>query len=458
MEAARRPSTLLLIALALGWPRAGMAAGFAIDFESARALGTATAGSAAAADAATIFYNPAGMVFLPRDHAIAGGQVFMFHDRFSDGGSTLLGGALATPGDNGREAIPTKLVPWVFATHMPRPDLALGIGMFAPFGLQTHYGGSFVGRYQNDRSSLRVLDLNPSIAWKPLPWLAVGAGAALEYASVKLSNAIDFGSICLAQVAAQAGAAAAQQACGALSLAPGRSDGQTQVKGDNWSGGWSAGAIGEWGGLRLGISYRSKVEHRFDDATQTFEVPGNARLFLAAGGNPLALTGSNVRTELPLPARTVLGARHRLDSGLELLLDATHTRWGVLRETEIRPDDDATGFRVTIPQGYRDAWRYAVGVNAPARGAWQLRAGFAYDETPIALANAQAALPDRDRRYYTLGATYRFDRHWSADVAYAYVKYLGRVPIDRAGPTGDRLRGEFDVGGGIIALQVRFDS
>ena len=51
------------------------AAGFALDYEGARALGMATAGAASAADATTIFYNPAGLAYLPGSEYVAGGQL-----------------------------------------------------------------------------------------------------------------------------------------------------------------------------------------------------------------------------------------------------------------------------------------------------------------------------------------------------------------------------------------------
>src|SRR5690242_19200229 len=58
---------LIAAALVAFLPSAAGAAGFAVDYESALALGTATAGSAAARDASTIFYNAAGLGFLDRN-------------------------------------------------------------------------------------------------------------------------------------------------------------------------------------------------------------------------------------------------------------------------------------------------------------------------------------------------------------------------------------------------------
>src|SRR5918996_3501086 len=151
-------------------------AGFAVDFIGARSVGTATAGSASAADVTTIFFNPAGIVHLKRNEWIFGADLFRLEDRFTDQGSTILGGALATPGNNGTEAIPTTPIPWIFGAHRITPQLSVGIGIFSPFGLKTNYGPEFVGRYQNVLTSLKVVDVNPVIAYAPKPWISVGAG------------------------------------------------------------------------------------------------------------------------------------------------------------------------------------------------------------------------------------------------------------------------------------------
>ena len=110
-------------------PAAATGAGFGLDYESARAVGTATAGSASSRDASTIFYNVAGLGFLDGNEIIAGGQLFLLHDRFEDGGSTILGGGQAMPGTNGRDAIPPAFVPWLYATRRLSPEWTIGIGL-----------------------------------------------------------------------------------------------------------------------------------------------------------------------------------------------------------------------------------------------------------------------------------------------------------------------------------------
>lgn len=455
MPAHRLPALRALVA-ALALANAVVAdlyaAGFGLDYEGARALGNATAGSASAADATTIFYNPAGMMGLARPEVVGGGQLFFLYDRFSNNGSTILGGALPTPGTNGAQAIPTAFIPWMFGAGRISDDLAIGVGLFAPFGLRTQYGTDFVGRYQNERSAITVLDLNPAIAWAPVPQVWLGAGMTIEYANAQLRQSIDFGSACAA--------ALGPATCGsAFGLVPGRSDGSVETWGNDWAIGYSAGVLIDVSPeVRLGVSYRSRIDHHFSSAAQAFYVPPGARAFLTAGGlPPTALTGSAATTDVPLPSRLTFGARLALARDFDLLLDATLTRWGVFQSTVITPTDPSTGAPAVIEQNYRDAWRFALGGNYRASDHWELRGGIAYDQTPIQLQYIQASLPDRDRVYFAVGASYRFDDAWSVDFAYTYVRYAGGdIPIDRTTPTGDTLRGSFDVGGSIVAAQAKY--
>jgi long-chain fatty acid transport protein len=268
---------------------------------------------------------------------------------------------------------------------------------------------------------------------------------------VHLKQAIDFGSACVAVLGPAVCAAG-------FGLQAGQSDGHTELKGNDVAFGYNAGLLAEpIPGTRLGVSYRSRIDHRFGSAKQTFDVPATARAFLAAGGTPAsAFTGSDVSTALQLPARFTLGAMQTVAKGLDVYLDATLTKWGVLDATVITPKNLATGAAVVINQNYQDAWRYAIGANYVWNDEWSVRAGLAYDETPIPTAFVQATIPDRDRVYYSLGASYRVNKVLSVDVGYTHVRYVGEVPIDRAGPSGDRLFGRFDVGGNIVAAQVKF--
>jgi long-chain fatty acid transport protein len=439
----------VLAVLALGqWAEPAWSAGFGVDFEDARAVGMATAGSASGDSASTIFYNPAGLGFLEGNQVMAGGQLFLLHDNFSNTGSTILGGLAPTPGTNGNDAIPPTAVPWLYATYRFSPEWTAGIGMYSPFGLRTDYGPFWVGRYQNEVTSLTAINLNPSVSYRPLSWLSVGVGLDVQYTSVRLTQAIDFGSICAGAIG--------PGACGAaFGLVPGGSDGQVDNHGSGFGVGYNFGVLLEpVPGTRVGIAYRSEIDQRISNGQQSFTVPAGARAFLDAGGTPLAFTGSSVNTTIQLPARLTLGLKQAITPKVDLLLDATLTFWNAFSRTSVTAQNAVTGASVVIEQGYRNAWRFAAGLQWKLDEHWQLRTGLAYDESPIPAAAVQAALPDADRIYLSAGVSYEFAHGWGGDLGYSHVFYTSDVNINRT-MNGNTLQGTFSSGGDVIAAQMR---
>jgi len=52
----------------------------------------------------------------------------------------------------------------------------LGIGLSAPFGLNTEYDPGWVGRFQSIKFDIKTYNINPSIAWKVNDKVALGFG------------------------------------------------------------------------------------------------------------------------------------------------------------------------------------------------------------------------------------------------------------------------------------------
>ena len=137
----------LLAATAIGPGTAG-ASGFALLEQSASRLGTAFAGTAAAADdATTLFFNPAGMTLIEGNQLAAGlASGIEITSEFSNAGSTAAFGQPS--GGTGGDAGGWNFVPGVYLTTPLTDDVTIGLGINAPFGLQLVYEDGWVGRFQ----------------------------------------------------------------------------------------------------------------------------------------------------------------------------------------------------------------------------------------------------------------------------------------------------------------------
>jgi hypothetical protein len=124
------------------------AAGFALIEQNASGLGNAYAGQAAAAtDASTIFFNPAGMTYLPDRQVVVAGHLIVPQAEFSGSVSPDIGGGNGGDAGAWRSCRTPICVP-------PDAGRASGRGINAPFGLKTEYDptGKAAPRRSNPKS------------------------------------------------------------------------------------------------------------------------------------------------------------------------------------------------------------------------------------------------------------------------------------------------------------------
>lgn len=220
---------LLVVLEIIGTTASALASGFAILEQSVRGLGNAFSGSAAAEDASTIFFNPAGLTRLSGKSVVGAGFYIFPSALFSNSGSTIITGTPLT-GDNGGNGGESVFVPNLYTAWDISDRLKFGLGINSPFGLKTEYNEDWVGRYYAVNSKLTTININPTLAAKLTPNLSVGAGINLQYAKAELSNAIDFGLIGFSN---------------RLRTRPQATDGFVELDGDDWSWGYNLGLLYE---------------------------------------------------------------------------------------------------------------------------------------------------------------------------------------------------------------------
>ncbi|MGH8581138.1 MAG: OmpP1/FadL family transporter [Gammaproteobacteria bacterium] len=216
------------------------------------------------------------------------------------------------------------------------------------------------------------------------------------------------------------------------------------MEGDNWNVGYDLGLMFEWDKhTRFGAGYRSKVDHTLRGTRKLEGVPGQPRVI--AG-----------EAELNLPDTLYLGAYRRLNERLMLTGGARWTRWSRFQETRIRFADGSPD-EVTV-QNWDDSWTFSVGLDYVCYPHWTLRAGYGYDQTPVPSARFRnPRIPDNDRHWLSVGASYRPNETWNFDFGYSHVfvdsarieNTVDLVPANIA-PSGtftDTLIGEYDTSG-----------
>lgn len=425
--------TTLGLALLVG-AQSALASGFAITEQSGRGQGEAYAGAAANAnDPSILFFNPAGISQIEGTSVSGGTHLIVPTFDFTNDGSNypLAGGLpLSGGGDDGGVA---AVVPNLYMTTPLNDDLTLGFGIFSPYGLATKYSSHWVGRYHAIETDLATLNFNPTLSYQINDKVSLGVGVSVQYVDVTMSSAVDFGTILASQGAA---------------VLPGTLDGKAEVTGDDFGYGYNIGLLADVvDGTRLGLAYRSKVEYTID-GDATFKVPTPA--------TPLQMMGLFVNTsgkaDLDMPDTASLSVSQDLGDKVTLLADATWTGWSSFEELRIdygsmQPDS-------VTEEKWKDTMRYSLGANFDASEDLILRAGVAMDESPVPNKyHRTPRIPDTDRFWISLGATYAVSEDVSLDCGYTYIVFED-ADTDVTGATGDRLVGSFDGDVNIFSFQV----
>ncbi|MFZ3137283.1 MAG: outer membrane protein transport protein [Thermodesulfovibrionales bacterium] len=386
-------------------------AGFALIENGVSGLGNAYAGGAASAeDASTIFYNPAGMTRLEGKQVIAGAHIIMPSVKFNNEGSThVLQPYTGIPlqGGNGGDSGVTKAVPNFYYTRKLSDRFAVGLGVSAPFGLATEYDKHWVGRYHAIESDLLSVNINPSVAYKVNDNLSVGAGISVQYLKAKLTNAIDFGSLdFLGKLGLPPHA---------LGLTPQEADGHAELNGDSWGVGYNIGFLYEFTkNTRMGIAYRSRIDHTLDGRAEFSGVP--------PGLAPVPVfKDTDAEAEITVPDNLSISFFHQINPQWMIMADFTWTNWQLFEELKVKFDNHDQPDAVTT-ENWQDSYRTSLGVTFMPDNKWTFRAGTAYDSSAVSDKRYRTPrIPDGDRIWAALGIGYKFSNMFKADIAYAHL-------------------------------------
>jgi long-chain fatty acid transport protein len=416
-------------------PATAGASGFALLEQSASRIGTAFAGTAAEADdATTLFFNPAGMSSLTEAQAIALASGIEITSQLHSSGSVP---AFGQPlGGSGGDAGDLNVVPGAYLVVPLAARLTAGIGVNAPFGLALEYDAGWVGRFQALRSEIETLNVNPALSYRLNEHVAIGAGISYQRIQAELTNAVNYSAV-VAQGIGQlvaSGQLPPSQAP-ALIAANAGLEGDARVRGDDTAWGFNFGALFDvTDATRIGISYRSAIDYEVG-GTIRFAPPGTvpnplgASIVAAASAQGAPLASGPVSVQLKLPDSATVSLHQQFTPHFALLADVAWTGWSTVQELRIVRDSGAT-VSVT-PERWRDVFRYALGATYELSDALTLRAGVAYDNTPVPDATRTPRLPDPDRTWATLGMRWKPAPALAIEAGYAHL-FSEDVPLDQS--------------------------
>ncbi|MGL4830631.1 MAG: outer membrane protein transport protein, partial [Vibrio sp.] len=336
----------------------------------------AYAGEAAMADNASAQWrNPAMLTYLEGTQ-ISVGAIYVNPNVDVDG--TINQKLPASSKDFAHDAV----IPNFYLSHQLNEQVVLGFALGTNYGMETDLGTDFAASHFGNQASVISKEANLNIAYQILPQLSIGGG--VRY----VMGEGHFGATVPPQLNA---------------VKPGFA-GQTlkYMEGEDTSWGWQVGSTWQINeDHRLGFAYKSEVVMDFDGHAES----------IFYGKKPGMMS-------IALPATAELASFHQLNEQWAVHASINWTDWSSFKELTAVFSDGPEPIKL---ENWEDNYRFAVGTTYQYDAKLALRAGVAYDTSAVNDTYRTATIPETDRTWVSLGASYMATPQLTLDAGFTYI-------------------------------------
>ena len=394
------------------------AAGFYLQDQSILGGGRAFSGEAADMGAQSMWWNPASIAGIQQSQSYGGVVGILPDSDVRNRSSTLtnpfagtfpVGGNdhISNPVQNG--VLPSGAFAWRFSDQW-----SVGIDSTSPFSFITKYPTDSWTRYAAETSRLTTIDLQPTVAWRPVRWLGIGIGPNVEYTLADFSNALP-------------------------NLVPGSPDGQQTLHVNGWDVGYNVGVqLHLTDRLTFGAAYRSRIQHNL-----------SGKLDIAGLGGPLAAEDlrADAGAKFTTPWAATFGVRWQATDRLALNAQAVRTGWSVFDAVVV-----TSPIATTTNENYQDTLNGAFGADFAVTPRWTVRGGVQYDPTPTQGDGRDPRVPDGNRWTFALGTSVKATSNLTIDASLNYIDFQNaRISRNATAYGGTPVETPIDLEGNVEA-------
>jgi long-chain fatty acid transport protein len=414
---------------------AGLAGqGFGVYEHNTCAMGRAGVTAARpCADGSAIYFSPAGLAGLTGTHISAGVTLIGAQGSFTDD-------FLANQSDLKNPLIP---VPNIYVTRALSPKVTAGIGLYAPYGLETKWdSANFPGRFLGYNTNIRSIYIQPTIGYQVSPKLKLGIGVAYITSHLKLRQRADLSSQPVPDALRIPASLPVGTTFAMLGVPTGTDFADATLEANGHGLAFNFGAI--WQATdRLSIGGHWLTRKRIPyDGDATFK-PVATGLVLPVAVGPLPagtpidlvlapefgtggpLANGPVSTAIDMPPQATLGFAYKMSDQWSFMADYQYVVWGWFNTVDINFANAGTPDISLHPQN-KDTHGFRFGTEYQYNSKVQLRGGYLHHGGASPPQFVTALLPEAARNEFTLGAGIALTPHWHADLAYQYIKQNDR--------------------------------
>lgn len=414
------------------------AEGYQANAQSTKQAGMGHVGAALKLGAESMHFNPAGLVFMDKPVQLSAGV------------SGIFSKGKFTQGDYEQRPDNKPSTPlYIYAGFKIYDNLAAGVSLTTPFGSSMNWGKDWKGAHLVQDIALKAFNIQPTVSWKIMDRLSVGAGLMIEFGNIELSRALvgpgelsDMAQKLISKKPELAGLAG--PLLGEIAKFDNISAASVNLKGNaGIRMGFNVGAMfditDQW---TVGVSYRSKVKARVKEGDVVLnyanreamdQILGTVNQFLPLLGvqNPIALPEFNNATfssELPLPDNWNVGVTYKPTDRWVVSGEVQFVGWGAYDKLDVNfyPAEELGKYNISAPKKYKNSRIYRLGTQFAATDRLDLRLGAYLDESPVEDNYLNPETPSMDKLGITAGLSFRPLNRLSVDFAFSYVTGFGR--------------------------------
>ncbi len=405
-----------ILAAAAISPVSGWAEGYQVNTISARQTGMGHTGFALKLGAESQLFNPAGMAFL--ENQVDASASF----------TAIFANAKAIVGGKDYKTDNTPATPiGVFGAFRISDNVKAGVSFYTPYGSSINWTDNWPGATLNQRVSLKAFTFQPTLAWKIMPRLSVGAGLTLTWGNVDLHK----GLISAAQLDAMLASMGSPARFGEITPASVALNGKAGV-----AAGVNLGAMYDFSdSFTAGVNFRSKSILKVKAGTTEVSYATSDPTIMGLLSSRLdGISKAEFSAEMPCPATFGFGASWH-NSRLTATAEAQLTFWNAYKSLDIT-FEGASQFDQHLEKNYHNAWLMRGGVEWKATNRLDLRAGLVVDLSPCDKEFYNPETPGMTKIEPTLGLTFRPLPNFGISAGVMYIQGLG---VDNASYTSPNV-------------------
>jgi long-chain fatty acid transport protein len=373
-----------LLIFLLGLPFLGYSQSFQVNLQGQKQIAMGGAGTGAALDEASVFFNPGAVSFLKQNGVQAGVSPIFLKTSFRETGSNIT--------EHNKDKLATPIMGYAVFGN-PAGRLRFGLGIYTPFGGAMHWDENWTGKYTVTSLDLRAIFVQPTLSYKITDQIGIGAGLVYSSGHVDLRRAVP------------------------LTLNNGQS-GMAKLEGSTHDFGWNAGIyVQTLSGISIGVTHRSSVNATVKNGDATFDIPQAL----------ISTFPTKFNATLPLPATSSIGFGFYPSEKTTILFDANWVHWNKYKDLSFDYDNNSRIPDSDSPRNYHDAAALRLGIQNQTTAKLVLRAGVGYAFTPVGKGYVTPEVPDADRILLSAGLGYKASERFNIDFSFLYENVKSRT-------------------------------